>query len=117
MNKTPLYLFLGCLLIYHVNGRPRPEETLIFKFREDPWSVHFKWLGQEDQGRHPGDQAEGNQAVIEQPGFQQPLRETPILAPCLVLQEPAQEDKKGEENPRGHVPGAKIPGNANAVFR
>jgi len=34
-----------------VNGRPRPEETLIFKFREDPWSVHFKWLGQEGQGR------------------------------------------------------------------
>lgn len=33
------------------NGRPRPEETLIFKFREDPWSVHFKWLGQEGQGR------------------------------------------------------------------
>ena len=31
------------------NGRPRPEETLIFKFREDPWSVHFKWLGQEGQ--------------------------------------------------------------------
>jgi hypothetical protein len=34
-----------------VNGRPRPEETLIFKFREDPWSVHFKWLGEEGQGR------------------------------------------------------------------
>ena len=33
------------------NGRPRPEETLIFKFREDPWSVHFKWLGNEGKGR------------------------------------------------------------------
>src|SRR5262245_34743897 len=33
------------------NGRPRPEETLIFKFREDPWSVHFKWLGQEGHCR------------------------------------------------------------------
>jgi Protein of unknown function (DUF1571) len=33
------------------NGRPRPEETLLFKFRERPWSVHFKWLGEEGQGR------------------------------------------------------------------
>jgi hypothetical protein len=33
------------------NGQPRPEETLIFKFREDPWSVHFKWLDTTAQGR------------------------------------------------------------------
>jgi hypothetical protein len=33
------------------NGKPKPEETLIFKFREQPWSVHFKWLGEEGQGR------------------------------------------------------------------
>jgi hypothetical protein len=33
------------------HGRPKSEETLIFKFREQPFSVHFKWLGDEGQGR------------------------------------------------------------------
>jgi Protein of unknown function (DUF1571) len=34
-----------------VAGRPKPEEVLIFKFREQPYSVHFKWLGDEGKGR------------------------------------------------------------------
>jgi hypothetical protein len=34
-----------------VQGRAKPEEVLIFKFREQPYSVHFKWLGEEGQGR------------------------------------------------------------------
>jgi hypothetical protein len=34
-----------------VQGRAKPEEVLIFKFREQPYSVHFKWLGDEGQGR------------------------------------------------------------------
>jgi hypothetical protein len=34
-----------------VQGRAKPEEVLIFKFRERPYSVHFKWLGDEGQGR------------------------------------------------------------------
>ena len=34
-----------------VAGRTKPEEVLIFKFRERPYSVHFKWLGDEGQGR------------------------------------------------------------------
>jgi hypothetical protein len=32
-------------------GRQKPEEVLIFKFRERPFSVHFKWLGDEGKGR------------------------------------------------------------------
>jgi hypothetical protein len=34
-----------------VQGRAKPEEVLIFKFRERPYSVHFKWLGEEGKGR------------------------------------------------------------------
>jgi hypothetical protein len=34
-----------------VPGRAKPEEILLFKFREQPWSVHFKWLGDEGKGR------------------------------------------------------------------
>src|SRR5207248_6756177 len=34
-----------------IAGRAKPEEVLIFKFRERPYSVHFKWLGEEGQGR------------------------------------------------------------------
>src|SRR5262249_58892648 len=34
-----------------VPGRAKPEEVLLFKFREQPWSVHFKWLGDEGKGR------------------------------------------------------------------
>jgi hypothetical protein len=34
-----------------VQGRQKPEEVLIFKFREKPFSVHFKWLGDEGKGR------------------------------------------------------------------
>jgi hypothetical protein len=34
-----------------VMGRAKPEEVLIFKFRERPYSVHFKWLGEEGKGR------------------------------------------------------------------
>jgi hypothetical protein len=34
-----------------VNGKDRPEEVLLFKFRKQPWSVYFKWLGTEATGR------------------------------------------------------------------
>jgi Protein of unknown function (DUF1571) len=27
-----------------INGKNRPEEVLLFKFRKEPWSVYFKWL-------------------------------------------------------------------------
>jgi hypothetical protein len=34
-----------------INGKERPEELLLFRFRKEPWSVYFKFLGQEGQGR------------------------------------------------------------------
>jgi hypothetical protein len=34
-----------------VNGRDKPEEILVFKYRQEPYSVYFKWLGREGQGR------------------------------------------------------------------
>jgi hypothetical protein len=35
----------------HVNGRDKPEETLLLKFRKQPFSVYFKWLSKEGAGR------------------------------------------------------------------
>jgi hypothetical protein len=35
----------------HVKGKDQPEELILFKFRKQPWSVYFKWLGAEGQGR------------------------------------------------------------------
>jgi hypothetical protein len=45
-----------CYVMYmrrreQVNGRNQPEEILQFKFRKEPWSVHFKWLGKEGKNR------------------------------------------------------------------
>ena len=34
-----------------LNGIVRPEELMHFKFRKQPWSVYFKWLGPEGRGR------------------------------------------------------------------
>jgi hypothetical protein len=34
-----------------VNGKAKPEETLLVKFRKNPWSIYFKWLGPAAQGR------------------------------------------------------------------
>jgi hypothetical protein len=34
-----------------VAGRQKPEEVLLFKFRREPFSVYFKWLGDEGKGR------------------------------------------------------------------
>jgi hypothetical protein len=34
-----------------LNGKDKSEEVLLFKFRKDPWSVYFKWLGTEGKGR------------------------------------------------------------------
>jgi Protein of unknown function (DUF1571) len=34
-----------------VNGKPKPEELTLIKFRKEPWSVYFKWLGTEGHGR------------------------------------------------------------------
>jgi hypothetical protein len=34
-----------------VKGKANPEEILLFKFRKQPFSVHFKWLGETAKGR------------------------------------------------------------------
>ena len=34
-----------------VNGKDKPEELLLCRFRKQPFSVYFKWLGPEGQGR------------------------------------------------------------------
>jgi len=34
-----------------INGKDKPEEVIYAKFRKSPWSVYFKWLGQEAKGR------------------------------------------------------------------
>jgi hypothetical protein len=34
-----------------VKDKKQPEELLLFKFRKEPWSAYFKWLGKEGQGR------------------------------------------------------------------
>jgi hypothetical protein len=34
-----------------VGGSDKPEEVLLFKFRKEPWSVYFKWLSKDGQGR------------------------------------------------------------------
>jgi hypothetical protein len=34
-----------------VNGKDKPEEVLLCKFRKEPFSVHFKWVGAEAAGR------------------------------------------------------------------
>jgi hypothetical protein len=34
-----------------INGKPMPEEVILFRFRARPWSVYFKWLGKEGKGR------------------------------------------------------------------
>jgi hypothetical protein len=34
-----------------VNGQKKPEEIMLFKFRKQPWSVYFKWLGENGRGR------------------------------------------------------------------
>jgi hypothetical protein len=34
-----------------VNGKNGPEEVILFKFRKEPWSLHFKWLGETGKGR------------------------------------------------------------------
>jgi hypothetical protein len=34
-----------------VKGERRPEELILVKFRERPWSAHMKWLGEAGRGR------------------------------------------------------------------
>jgi hypothetical protein len=34
-----------------VRGKPGPEELILFKFRKEPWSLHFKWLSAAGHGR------------------------------------------------------------------
>lgn len=34
-----------------VGGSKRPEELMLCKFRKEPFSVYFKWIGSEGQGR------------------------------------------------------------------
>ncbi len=35
----------------NVGGKDKPEEVLLFKFRKQPWSAYFKWIGEESNGR------------------------------------------------------------------
>ena len=34
-----------------LRGENKPEEIITFQFRKEPWSVHFKWIGQEGKNR------------------------------------------------------------------
>src|SRR5262249_45857579 len=34
-----------------VNGSAKPEEMMLFKFRKQPFSIYFKWIGSENKGR------------------------------------------------------------------
>jgi hypothetical protein len=34
-----------------VNGSPNPEEIMLFKFRKQPFSIYFKWIGTTNNGR------------------------------------------------------------------
>jgi hypothetical protein len=34
-----------------VNGSAKPEEVMLFKFRKQPFSIYFKWIGSENKGR------------------------------------------------------------------
>jgi hypothetical protein len=34
-----------------VNGKNGPEEIMLFKFRKEPWSIYFRWLGEAGKGR------------------------------------------------------------------
>jgi hypothetical protein len=34
-----------------IGTKMHPEEVIRFSFRREPWSVHFKWLGKEGEGR------------------------------------------------------------------
>jgi hypothetical protein len=34
-----------------VNGVAKPEEVMLFKFRKEPWSVYFKWVGKAGHDR------------------------------------------------------------------
>jgi len=34
-----------------VNGSAKPEEMMLFKFRKQPFSIYFKWIGNENKGR------------------------------------------------------------------
>ncbi len=34
-----------------IKGKLQPEEVMLLKFRRDPFSVHFKWLGAQARGR------------------------------------------------------------------
>ena len=34
-----------------VAGTAKPDEVMMVKFRKEPWSIHFKWIGKVGQGR------------------------------------------------------------------
>jgi len=34
-----------------VKGKQRPEELILLKFRERPWSAYMQWIGEEGRGR------------------------------------------------------------------
>jgi hypothetical protein len=34
-----------------IAGKPQPEEVMLVKFRKEPYSIYFKWIGAEAKGR------------------------------------------------------------------
>src|SRR5207244_12208484 len=34
-----------------IQGRQKPEEVILFQCRSHPFSIHFKWIGDESHGR------------------------------------------------------------------
>jgi hypothetical protein len=34
-----------------LSGKPQPEELMLVKFRKEPYSIYFKWIGPEAKGR------------------------------------------------------------------
>jgi hypothetical protein len=73
-----------------VNGKDRPEEVMLVKFRKEPWSIYFKWVGPEGQGREvvyvkgPGDgKIHSRLAAGDMPLF--PAGSTFAVAPDSLL--------------------------------
>src|SRR5262245_46265903 len=54
-----------------VGGSAKPEEMMLFKFRKQPFSIYFKWIGAENKGREVAyvkGQFEGKLHILMSPG-------------------------------------------------
>jgi hypothetical protein len=72
-----------------VNGRDKPEEILLVKFRKQPWSVYFKWLGNEGKGRE----------VIYVRGQNEDKMQTLLAAGDMPLASPGKRIAISPDNP------------------